>query len=329
MPAVPMVEVWRGEVLESLHLGHAVVCDAGGVVEAWGDVEAPMLPRSACKMLQALPLVTSGAARAARLEAPQLALACASHSGADRHRARVSAWLAALGLSDADLLCGAHVPFDTEERDRLVRDGAAPCQAHNNCSGKHAGFLTWGRHVGAGPDYVDRAHPLQAAIRDVFEEETGVPVTTSAIDGCSAPNPATTLAGLGRAMARFATAHDRHDSSASAQVALREAMAAHPDLVAGEGRACTELMRAAGAGTALKTGAEGVYTAILPGKGLGIAVKAADGATRAAEAAIAALLVRHGPLDPAHPAALKRLGGPIRNWRGIATGTIRAAPGFA
>ena len=110
--AVPMVEVWRGDIAESHHRGHAVICDAGGdVLAAWGDPDAVILPRSSCKMLQALPLVESGAA--AGLGPEQLALACASHSGAEMHVTRVARWLAELGLSEADLRCGPQLPEDT------------------------------------------------------------------------------------------------------------------------------------------------------------------------------------------------------------------------
>lgn len=322
--AVPMVELWRGGRLESLHLGHAVVADARGIVAAWGDPAAVIYPRSSCKMIQALPLLETGAG--AGLDGRRLALACASHNGAAQHVGEVGRWLADLGLTEADLRCGAHEPADRDERDRLVRSGAAPCQIHNNCSGKHAGFLMLSRHLRAGPEYVAPDHPVQAAVRDAFEAVTGEASPGYGIDGCSAPNFATSLAGLARAMAAFAAARPDGDARARAMVALRQAMAAHPEMVAGEGRACTELMRAMD-GVAIKTGAEAVFVAILPAQGLGIALKIADGGTRAAEAAIVGLLARAGVLDPAHPAARRRLG-QLTNWRGLAVGETRLAPGF-
>lgn len=326
MAAVPMVELWRGGRCESVHAGHAVVCDPQGTaVAAWGDPEAVIYPRSSCKMVQALPLVESGAG--AGLTAEQLALACASHQGAAAHVGRVAAWLADLGLGEADLRCGAHEPADRAERDRLIRAGEGPCQLHNNCSGKHAGFLTLARHLRAGPDYVDPGHPVQLAVRAAFEAVTGACSPGYGIDGCSAPNFATTLRGLARAMAAFAAAGSG-DARGRAMRRLTEAMMAHPDLVAGEGRACTVLMRAAAGRAAVKTGAEGVFVAILPGQRLGVAVKIADGAARAAEAAIAALLVRLKVLEEGDPAVRRYLGAPILNWRGIATGEVRLAPGF-
>lgn len=322
--AVPLVEVWRGGRVESVHLGHAVIAHAGGeVVQAWGNPAAVIFPRSSCKMIQALPLVESGAA----LVPEQMALACASHQGAALHVQRVAQWLADMGLTEADLRCGAHEPYDRAERDRLIRAHQAPCQCHNNCSGKHAGFLMLNRHLGGGPEYVDPTHPVQQAVRQAFEEVTGEASPGYGIDGCSAPNFATSVAGLARAAAGFAGATEA-TARGRAMRRLTAAMIAHPDLVAGEGRACTELMRACNGRVALKTGAEAVFVAIIPDLRLGIAVKVADGGTRGAEAAIAALLIRLGVLQAAHPAALKRLDGPVTNWRGLETGAIRRAPGF-
>jgi L-asparaginase II len=326
---VPMVELWRGGRLESLHCGHAAICDATGqVVEAWGDADTVIYPRSSCKMIQALPLVETGAADAAGLGAAQLALACASHSGAHIHTDAVTRWLSGLGLGEADLRCGAHMPRDPAAAKELTCSDTAPCQIHNNCSGKHAGFLTLAKHLGAGPEYVDPAHPVQMAVRDAFEDVTGEPSPGFGIDGCSAPNFATSVTGFARALARFAAARDAGGRREQAMHRLTRAMADHPEMVAGEGRACTELMRAMDGRVAVKTGAEAVFAAILPEQGLGIALKIVDGATRASEAAICALLVRAGALDPDHPAARARLNAIQRNWRGIETGLLRAAPGF-
>ena len=327
--ALPMVELWRGGLLESAHSGHAVICDAaGGVIEAWGDPDAVIFPRSSCKMIQALPLIESGAADAAGLTAAQLALSCASHQGAALHTGMVTRWLADLGLGESDLRCGSHWPYDVPEHDRLVLAHEKPCQIHNNCSGKHAGFLTLTQHLRAGPDYVDPDHPIQRAIRAATEEVTEETSPGYGIDGCSAPNFATTLHGLARAMGRFAAASDAGDARQRAMHRLTRAMAAHPDLVAGEGRACTELMRAMGGRVAIKTGAEAVFVAILPDQQRGIAVKIADGNSRASEAVIAALLVRLGALDADHPATRKRLNAVQTNWRGTETGVLRLAEGF-
>lgn len=323
---VAMVEIWRGSLLESLHLGHAVVCDdTGQVVHAWGDPDTPIYPRSSSKMIQALPLLTSGAAAKYALGREHLALACASHNGSAIHTDRVRAWLDMLGLTDDDFRCGPQEPADLPARDGLIRADAAPCQYHNNCSGKHSGFLTLSRHLGAGPEYVDPDHPVQQACQAAFEDVTGMDSPGFGIDGCSAPNPQTTVLGLARAMAWFASAAGRSDRASVAAATLTTAMMEHPELVAGEDRACTLLMRAMQGQAAIKTGAEAVFVAILPQKKLGVALKITDGTTRASECAIAAILVGLGVLDPAHPATGQFLNAPILNRRALQTGTMRAA----
>ena len=301
--AVPVMEIWRGGLLECVHQAHAVICDAKGVVAAWGNPQAVIFPRSSAKMLQALPLLETGAAAARGLSQAHLALSCASHRG-------------------------AHEPGDLAERNRLIEAHEKPCQLHNNCSGKHSGFLTVTQHLKAGPEYVEIDHPLQKAIRAATEEVTGETVAGWGVDGCSAPNFAMTVEGLARAMAKYATAREGHGAREDAMFRLTRAMAAHPHLVSGEGETCTELMRAMGGKVAIKGGAEAVYVAIVPEKGLGIALKVVDGGYRAAEASITALLAKVGALDPAHPAAVKRMAGVQRNWRGLETGFYRMADGF-
>ncbi len=326
--AVPLMEVWRGGLLECVHEGHAVICDAKGIVAAWGNPEAVIFPRSSAKMLQALPLIETGAADARGLSQAHLALSCASHRGAHVHVDLAGRWISDLGLSESDLRCGAHEPGDIAERDRLIRSGEKPCQLHNNCSGKHSGFLTVTQHLKAGPEYIEIDHPLQQAIRAATEEVTEETVSGWGVDGCSAPNFAMSVGGLARGMAKFATAREGHGAREDAMVRLSRAMAAHPHLISGEGQACTELMRAMDGRVAIKGGAEAVYVAIVPEKGLGIALKVVDGGYRASEAAVAALLARVGVLDPAHPAAVKRMAGVQRNWRGLETGFYRLSDGF-
>ncbi|MDE9449623.1 asparaginase [Aliiroseovarius sp. Z3] len=320
-----LVEVWRGDILESQHHGHAVICNAKGeIVDAWGDPDQVILPRSSAKMLQALPLVESGAADAAGLTTEQLALSCASHQGAAIHTDRVSRWLADMGLSNDDLRCGPQWPADTPAKVGLIKTDASPCRIHNNCSGKHAGFLTLSRHMGVSdPEYVAVDHPIQVAIKQVFEEVTGEVSPGYGIDGCSAPNHASTLLGMGRAMAGFASAKEGGDTRQKASARLREAMMLHPELVAGETRACTELMRTAPGKVALKTGAEAFFVAIIPELEMGVALKIEDGSTRASECAIAAILVKLGVLDPAHPDVKKRLNPDVLNFAGLNTGFIR------
>lgn len=320
--SAPLVEIWRGDFLESQHRGHvAVVDETGDVVASWGDPTHVILPRSSCKMLQALPLLTSGAADTYGLTDEQLALSCASHQGAAIHTDRVQAWLADLGKTDDDFRCGPQTPNDRPARDALIKTDQSPCRYHNNCSGKHSGFLTLNDHIGGHSEYTEVDHPVQLAVRDAFETAVGETSPGFGIDGCSAPNFACTVQGLAKAMAWCAAA-DLDGSTADRSAArLRNAMMMYPELVAGETRACTELMRAT-PNVALKTGAEAVFVGILPTKKLGIAIKIEDGSTRASEAVITALLIREGLLDANHPAAQKRRG-PIYNWDGLVTGQVR------
>lgn len=324
--AVPLTEIWRGPFLECVHSGHAVVCDdTGQIVEAWGDPGAVFMPRSSAKMIQALPLIESGAAKAFGLTDTQLALACASHNGAAIHTDPVRAWLGDLGLEDDDFRCGPQMPKDRAAFNHLIRVDDKPCQFHNNCSGKHAGFLTLSKHLGGGSEYTDPDHPVQQAGFEAFENTTRETSPGFGIDGCSAPNYACTMHGMARAMAFFAAAQDGANLRQTAAVRLWQAMVTHPELVAGDRRACTELMRATTEPVALKTGAEGYFSAIIPHRKLGVAVKVTDGAVRGANCAIAAILVRLGVLDADHPATRRFMNAPILNRRGIETGVIKPA----
>lgn len=319
---VPMVEIWRGPFLESMHHGHAVICNPKGeVIEGWGDPDKAVLSRSASKMIQALPLVRSGAADSFGLSDRHLALACSSHRGMAIHTEMVAAWLSELGLSDDDLRCGAHYPYARDVEMAMIARGEVPCQKHNNCSGKHSGFLTLAKHLGAGPEYLELDHPVQQAVFDSYAETTEETPLGHGIDGCSAPNFATSLRGMGRAMAHFAASPED-----SAEARLHGAMRAHPEYVAGEGFGCTDLMRAAKGKVAIKTGAEGFYNAILPEQKLGVSLKITDGATRASECAMAAILVKLGVLEPDDPVVARYSNAPVRNRRDIQTGWIRPAP---
>ena len=327
--AEPMVELWRGGLLESVHNGHAVICDAKGqIVESWGNPAEIIFPRSSCKMLQALPLMESGAFDAAGLTEAHAAFACASHYGSALHTTMARTWLTGLGMGESDLRCGAHEPTDKVERNRLIKADESPCQYHNNCSGKHSGMLTMNRHLKADADYTEVDHPLQIAIKQAFEEVTAEVSPGWGIDGCSAPNFATSLHGLARAMGAFAGATGTGDKRDRAMHRLTRAMAAFPELVAGDTSCDTELMRAMDGRVTLKGGAEAVHIAILPELKLGIALKIVDGGYRASDAVIAALLVRLGVLNPDHKYTRKRLNTVVKNWRGKETGTVKLAATF-
>ena len=324
-----MCEIWRGSYLESVHTGMAVICDKDGEIShQWGDPNALILPRSSAKMMQAIPLIISGAEKKFSIGEDLLALACASHNAAQIHLSRVLGWLSHLGFSETDLRCGPQPSKDPYVKKQMLEKGQSPCLIHNNCSGIHAAFLSVSRHLNAGPEYTDPDHPVQLMVMDVFQELTQNKVDGITIDGCSAPNPAIPLYSLAKAMSWFATAHNRDDQLSKAALKLRNAMVNYPELVAGELRACTNLMKACEKKAILKTGAEGVFVAILPELEKGIALKIFDGGTRASECAIASLLIQLGVLNPNHPTALEYTHAPILNWRKIQTGMMKASNSF-
>ena len=324
-----MCEIWRGSYLESVHTGMAVICDKDGEIShQWGDPNSLILPRSSAKMMQALPLIISGAEKKFSIGEDLLALACASHNAAEIHLSRVLGWLTHLGFSETDLRCGPQPSNDPRIKKEMREKGQSPCQIHNNCSGKHTGFLSVSRHLNAGPEYTDPDHPVQLLVMDVFQELTENKVDGIVVDGCSAPNPAMPLYSLAKAMSWFATAHKRDDQLSKAALKLRNAMVNYPELVAGEQRACTNLMKACEKKAILKTGAEGVFVAILPELEKGIALKIFDGGTRASECAIASLLIQLGVLSSNHPTALAYTHAPILNWRNIETGMMKASNSF-
>ncbi|RVD57217.1 asparaginase [Mesorhizobium sp. M2D.F.Ca.ET.185.01.1.1] len=318
-----LVEVTRGSVVESTHRGAVSVFDADGkAVWEIGDTDRPVFPRSAVKAIQALPLVESGAADAYGFGDRELALACASHSGEPAHVELARAMLAKAGLDKTALECGAHWP-NHEATIALARAGEVPSALHNNCSGKHAGFLCTCVHSGiAHQGYVKEGHAQQEMVRDAMQSVTGAAHNTdnSAIDGCSIPTYAVPLKGLAQGFARMATGRGFSPERAKAAKRLLSACMAEPFLVAGTGKADVALMQAAPGRIFVKTGAEGVYCAALPELGLGIALKCDDGAARGAEVMIAAVLAKLLRSDEvvatrltelAHPAVESRIGAKV------------------
>lgn len=319
-----LAEATRGPFVESRHVGHAVIAHASGrIVESWGDADALVYARSAAKSLQALPLVMSGAASS--LSRQQLALACSSHSAETRHIELVRRWLGDLGLDEHALCCGPQPSRDEDLAEDMIRSGTPVTPAFNWCSGKHSGFLTLAKHLGASLDYVDVENPVQIAVRDAFEDITGEDSPGYGFDGCSAPNFASSLKGMARAMAKMAGSGDQSDMRGRAAATLLDAMLAHPEMVAGTGRLDTELVKHANEPVVLKSGAEGFYVAMVPGQKIGIALKCADGADRASMVAITALLVRLGVLDASNPGVTAFLRPTLRNWAGLEVGEIRPA----
>src|SRR5215471_11760989 len=322
-----LVDVIRGPLVESRHRGAVAVFDAEGhSIFALGDVTAPVFPRSAVKALQALPLIERGAADRFGLSDEELALACASHSGEAAHVAGVERILAKVGLMPSDLRCGVHWPVAQAAAAAVARSGA-PSPLHNNCSGKHAGFLCVARALGVDhADYWRPAHPVQQRVRRVLEDFTGATLGEAqcAIDGCSVPTWAVPLDSLAYGFAKFGTGRGIPTEHAKAAARLRQSCAKAPWFVAGTGRFCTDIMQLFGERVFVKTGAEGVYCAALRGRGLGIALKCDDGAGRAAEAVLAALILAFVPVSEDQRKLLaSHADKPVTNWNGIETGRVR------
>lgn len=331
-PAPILVEVTRGDLVESCHRGAIAVVSADGTLVAhWGDVDRPVFARSAIKPLQALPLVESGAADAFRLAPRHLALACASHSGEDAHASTVTDWLNGIGLSVGDLECGTHLPYDPTASETMIRTGAKPTAAHNNCSGKHSGFLTVCRHLGDKPrGYVAREHPAMRRMMDALSEATGEDAHSAptGTDGCGIPVIGLSLRATALGMARMAQPEAFKAPARRGEAARRltQAMMAEPAMVAGTGRFCTVAMAAMAGAAFVKTGAEGVFIAGLPKLGIGIALKIEDGTTRASEVAMGALLRHYKVIDDAMATRLGAILRPqLTNRAGAIVGEVRAA----
>ena len=318
-----LVEVTRGARVESAHRGSIAICDAQGrVFGGWGDIEAAVYPRSAFKSLQALAMVETGAADAFAVSPEELALSCASHSGEPMHVERVEHWLTRIDCKESDLACGPHLPIHEPTAHAMIREGRKPCRMHNNCSGKHTGFLTLARHLGVSSANYERPdHPVQNLVRTTIAEMCDVaPAMPMGIDGCAAPNYAIPLRNLAQGMARLGDTAGLGPARATAARRLIDAWRTFPLLVSGTGRACTDLITASRGRTVVKTGAEGVFTAVLPERGLGVALKIDDGGTRGAETSMARILVLLGAADETSELILKHLKPAVRNWRGDEVG---------
>jgi L-asparaginase II len=325
-----VVEVTRGDMVESVHRAAIAVVAADGAVElSCGDIEHPVYPRSAIKPLQALPLLETGAADAFGLSDVEIALACASHSAEPRHVAAVAAWLKRIGCNQEDLECGGHAPMDAAAANALTAGGVRPSALHNNCSGKHTGFLSGARHMGeptAG--YIGYDHPVQRRVRAALAEMCGVDVAQApvGIDGCGIPQYGMPLRAIALGMARLAAPGRLLPARKAAIERVRRAMAAEPFLVAGTDRFDTAVMTATEGKILVKGGAEGVYAAILPDRRLGVALKIDDGAKRAAEAAAGHVLRRLGAIPEAAATRLASYLRPnVHNVVGRLVGEVRPA----
>lgn len=337
------VELRRGAIVESRHLVHVAVLDGAGTLVAHaGNPDVVTFLRSTAKPFQALPLVEDGVVEHFGITTAELALCCASHSSEPAQVDIARGLLRRIGCSERDLLCGPHTPLSERVAADYAARGVRLTSVHSNCSGKHAGMLALARHHGwptAG--YVGPEHPVQQRCLAEVARWTGLPPgdVATAVDGCGVVCFAVPLRNLAMAYAtlgrgeRGEVLDGPHRADASRRqvplpsplsrgAAVVAAMLAHPELIAGEGRPCTDLMRAHRGRVVAKVGAEGVYAALVLPDGLGVALKVEDGHDGAAALALAAVLAHLGLASP--PALVAR---PIRNTLGETVGELRVNGG--
>ncbi len=327
----PLAELARGGLTESVHRGAVAVCSPDGVrVKGLGHPAMPTFLRSTAKPLQALPLITTGAADALGLTPAELACCCGSLNGEDFQVEAVRSILAKAGLGPEHLACGVHRPSHRPTAQALAAAGKEPTELHNNCAGKHAAMLALCVHLGFDPsDYTQPAHPVQRLVLQEVAELCAYPAEQIGIgiDGCGVPVFRLPLISLAGAYARLAAPAKAGLAAEKAEAVSRlmEACLAHPEMIAGSDRLCTRLMQAAPGRLLAKTGAEGTYALALVGQGLGVALQVEDGAMRALGPVVSELLHQLGELDhDALEGALQDLHQPrIKNHRGEVVATLQ------
>jgi len=316
---VPLVVTTRGGLVECVHFGSIAVVDTQGkLIAGAGDPTALNFTRSALKPLQALPFVEAGGMSRFGFSSQELALMCASHSGEQVHVNIARRMLARIGARETDLQCGCHPPSYFMAMDTAPPAGARWSALNHNCSGKHSGFLAYCRMFGHRlKDYLDPDGPLQTRIRNVVQGFAGGDPVGTGIDGCSAPNFAMPLHRLAQAFGRMAVGETPE------LAALAFAMKRHPDLVSGTARTDLALMQAGKGDWVSKIGAEGVQALGVKSKGIGIAIRIADGNKRALQVATVNVLQQLGLLEDDKSSPLARhLRPTLRNYRGTAVGTV-------
>jgi L-asparaginase II len=339
MDCVPLVEVTRGGIVESIHYGAFFVVDSKGrVITGLGNAELMTYPRSAMKPFQALPFIERRGDTAFDLTQREIAIICASHAGTDLHKMVLQGMHAKIGTSEDNLACGVHWPGDEDTRKAMQAAGEMPTPFRHNCSGKHTGMLAHARLRNLPTEgYLDPQHPVQVTIRETLAEmvEMAPDDMPLGIDGCSAPVYGIPLRNMAEAIARLADPEGLDGVRAESCRKITRAMMAHPVMVAGPGKFDTELMRVAEGKVFSKAGAEGYQIiGVMPGvfaegaPGLGIAIKIADGDAkgRARESVSLTVLTALGVLDDEALSNLRDFGNvPVKNWRKLVVGEVRPA----
>ncbi len=324
------VEVFRGPVVESFHDVLAVVVDEKGqLVHSWGHPGFVTMPRSSIKMLQALPLIESGALAHYDLNDKQLALACSSHRGQKEHLAVLREWMQKVPLQESQFACGAHYPSHEASMQEVVRRNEKATALMNNCSGKHAGLLTTCVHLKEKTEgYEKPEHSSQKRLRKVLSETMRIDheKLPFGIDGCSIVTYGVPLQNIAIGLSALLNPKESAVRRDAAQRILK-AVTAEPFYLSGSDDFTTVVNEKTQGRSIVKVGAEGVFAGLLPEKGFAFAVKAADGAKRAAEFVTAHLLMTLGGLTEAEVSALKSWTHPtITTWKGETAGQIRLAP---
>ncbi|MBW6465367.1 MAG: asparaginase [Brevefilum sp.] len=336
---VPLVEVTRGEIVESVHYGAFCVADRFGNLYAHaGNPEYLTFPRSSLKPFQALTLIEQGGAEHFGFFGEEIAIICGSHAGTPLHQAVLEGMHLKIGTTGEDLACGVHWPYDTEAREAMKLAGQSPTVFNHNCSGKHTGMLAYAKLRGfSTEDYLDPLHPVQVSIRETIADMVDLPpgALPLGIDGCSAPVYAISMDRMAQAVAKLADPTGLAVPRQGACRLITAAMMAHPVMVAGVGQFDTDLMIAAGGKVFSKGGAEGYQIiGVLPdaiakgSPGLGIAIKIADGDPRGrARAAVSLTILKAlGVLDEQDQARMVAYGNvPVQNWRKLVVGEVRPA----
>ena len=347
MTALPLFEVTRGDIVESVHYGSIAVVDSNGkLISSYGDPKMVAFLRSSAKPFQAIPFVEHGGVENFGLTARELSILCASHEGSDLHVQTVAGIQKKVGIEESNLQCGIHMPSDVDAFKSVILNGKEPTPNRNNCSGKHSGMLAYARMCGlALENYLDLEHPVQQDILAAFAEMCLLPVKEIGLgtDGCSAPNFAIPLYNAALAFARLCDPRNLLEARALACRKITSAMTTCPEMVSGYGEFDEQLMRAGQGRIVCKRGAEGYQIlGLLPGvlgsnsPGVGIALKVSDGDAsrmsldlthnnRVRPALTLEILHQLGALSSRQEQALASFGPerPVKNHRGIVTGRSR------